>query len=158
MKKYRLETTLLSFVFIIGAANVAQPPVLSPQGINTNSSLSDEDETQFYQNLQDGIKKTQDQYNKLKANVDSKKGNATDKERQALMNSATALEVKYTLYKNFYNTPSVKNSPQVRSDLQKVFNKDFVTLEDLTQLKKTVTAEKEKNRSEQGSIQINGLK
>lgn len=135
MNKYKFKTALLSIVFIVGAGtNMVEQP-------KAKMELTEQEEDRFYNDLQTGIKKSLDQYTKLKSSI--KTSNATEEERKTLINAATVLEVKYTLYKNFYNAPSIK-SPAVRKELESLFQKNFITLEDLTHLKKTVATERER--------------
>lgn len=137
MKRYNFRMALLSCMFVAAAGTGLVDQAAAPKV----QQMSENEESAFYDDLQTGIKKSQDQYTKLKGAINPEK--ATDEEKKALMNAATALEVKYTLYKNFYNTPSVQ-SPVVRKQLEDLFQKNFITLEDLTKLKKTVSAERTK--------------
>lgn len=142
MKKYKLETALLAFIFIIGATNVVQSQTAAQP-----TEMSSDQKEQFNQVLLHGIQKTQDVYIKLYRTAANNPMHISEKERQNLMNTATALEVKYTLYKNFYNTPSIQN-PKIRSYLEKLFQQDFISLDDLTKLKSMVAEEKAKKNGE----------
>lgn len=103
--------------------------------------MTEDQKGQFYDELRQGIEKSLKQFNQVKEKIT--KGNLNLNKQMELTNAATAVEVKYTLYKNFYNTSSIQ-SPKIRIMLKRLFNKDFITMEDLKELKQLVAEEKVK--------------
>lgn len=125
----------------------------TPVGVEAKApTLTTQEEEKFYKELRTEIEKSVKEFNRQKEQIASGRYKATEKDKESLANIATASEVKLTLFKNFYNTPSIQ-SQKVRSLLLKLFKKNFITMDDLTELKKLVASEK-KRMQQDGEQQL----
>jgi len=103
----------------------------------TPPPFTEEAEIDFYEQLQDELAASENQVHAL---VMEKANNRTifTHQRQIMLESAkSAMQTKYTLYSNFYQTPSIQ-SPQVRRILLNIFQSDEVTTDDLQNLQSAV--------------------
>ena len=66
----------------------------------------------------------------------------TDSQRMQIERAITILDVKKTLYANFYGTETIQKSQAVRDALLQIMSKSDITVADLASLKELVVKEK----------------
>jgi hypothetical protein len=114
--------------------------------------LSEEQEKSYYTQLEKEIDASETRLLDAFKNINNP--DSIDSSARAKVQAlSAALEVKHTLFNNFYQTDSLK-SPAVRDALLKLFEKQTITPEDILQFKVLVDAEKEKIRLENLNPQL----
>lgn len=140
MKKIYL--TALAATTILTAADSNFPSTQTPPNTQ-NPPASQADLDSFYQTLQSEIQKQAQFVNSLANGIKSTSQVSTDASVVRFENANAMLNVKKTLYSNFFNSPSV-NSPLVRQKLVQLFKQEMITPADLSLLQAIVDQERPK--------------
>lgn len=135
MKKLYLTALLLASPLMAADSTAPNSTQLPP--------ANQADLDSFYQTLQSEIQKQAQFVQSLAKGVESNKQVSTDASVIRFENANAMLNVKKTLYANFYNTPSV-NSPLVRQKLVQLFQQEMITPADLSELQAIVNQERPK--------------
>ena len=125
------------FVLFMMACSLFSTPLMA-----ADEPLSDFELQAYYNNLQEQIKRSEARVQTLFQNMNSKKNMPSDWARVEFEAAITTLEVKKTLYANFYDTESVKQSQAVRTLLLKTMSQDNIGVADLAALQSLVRQEK----------------
>lgn len=140
MKKFYLAAFAITSALTAADANF--PGSETPQATQ-NPPANQADIDSFYQTLQAEIQKQAQFVNSLANQAASKSTITSDAMVARFENANAMLNVKKTLYANFYNTPSI-NSPLVRQKLVQLFKQEMITAADLSQLQAIVDQERPK--------------
>ncbi|MCB1114507.1 MAG: hypothetical protein KDK62_07115 [Chlamydiia bacterium] len=134
-----MRSFILAFSLVSAAAIEAAP--------ETTTTESRELKT-FYNKLEEQIEIQQKRVEDIKSQIESREIIPPAAILAEFENAYIMLNIKRTLYGNFYGTPSVQ-SPAVREALLAIFEKTIITQGDLAQLEALVRQERPKYAGQQ---------
>lgn len=96
----------------------------------------------YYNSLREQIQKQDATVQRLVKRAQSGQQVPMPVQKQELEHAVVMLDVKRTLYSNFYETESLKRSPAIRKLLLKILSQPDVSIADLAELQNLVRVEK----------------
>lgn len=106
--------------------------------------MTDSEVDAYYSSLKQQVDKQNKLVEDMLQSVKERKTIFSQAQRAEMENAIVDLDVKRTLYSNFYNKESVKKSPVIREKLLQVMSQRNITEADLASLQSVV--QQEKNR------------
>lgn len=106
--------------------------------------LSESELSSYYASIKQQVDKQNQLVEDMMQSLRERKTIFSQAQRAQMEQAIVMLDVKRTLYSNFYGTESIKKSPLVREKLLQVLSKSDITKSDLASLQALV--QEEKNR------------